>query len=55
MYIVTLQNTYSGLRFKFYDFGEAMGFVGQAVEAGEYESVNGEIEKIKVIIEFREV
>ena len=55
MYTVTMKNTYSGLEFKFWDFEEAMSFVGLAIEKGTYTSTTGEVEPLKVIIEFKEV
>lgn len=55
MYTVTMKNTYSGLEFKFYDFEEAMTFVSLAIEKGTYTNTNGDVEPLKVILEFKEV
>ena len=55
MYTVTINNTYSGLKFRFYNFDDAMNFVGMVVERGEYTSVNGETESVRAIVEFEEV
>ena len=55
MYTVTMNNTFSGLEFKFYDFDEMMTFVSLAVEKGTYTSSNGDTEPLKVIITFEEV
>lgn len=50
MYRVKLSNTYSGLFFDFFDFGEAMGFVGQAIENGAYTTSEGIEEPIRAEI-----
>lgn len=50
MYIVTITNTYTGLKFKFRNFDDAMVFVGMAVENGEYDGSVGS-EKVKATLE----
>ena len=55
MYTVTINNTYSGLKFKFYNFDDMMAFVGQVIEQGTYTSCNGEKEPVRAIIEYEEV
>lgn len=55
MYTVTINNTYSGLKFKFYDLEEAMVFIGLVIEKGEYTNHDGETERPKATIDFEEV
>ena len=50
MYIVTINNTYTGLKFKFHDFDDAMAFAEMVVENGEYDGTVG-TEKVKATLE----
>lgn len=54
MYIVTINNTYQGLKFKFRNFDDAIGFAGMAIENGEYTNSNNETESVKATITFVE-
>lgn len=52
IYRVHLDQTYVGLHFDFADYGDAMGFIGFALENGRYHSsTKGETEPIGVSIE----
>ncbi len=50
MYIVTINNTYTGLKFKFRNFDDAMSFAGMVVENGEYDGTVG-AEKVRATLE----
>ena len=54
IYRVKLDQTYTGLRFDFVDYGDAMGFIGSALENGRYNSSKGECEHISATIEIIE-
>lgn len=49
MYRVTLENTFTGLTFDFLDFGDAVGFIGLAIENGSYSKIVG-VEPVKATI-----
>lgn len=53
MYIVTINNTFAGLEFRFTDFDEMVNFIGMATEKGVYTSAAG-TEKVEVTIRFEE-
>ena len=53
MYIVTINNTYAGLEFRFTDFDEMVSFIGMATEKGVYTGTAG-TEKVEVAIRFEE-
>ena len=50
MYIVTINNTYMGLKFKFRNLDDAMLFAGMVVENGEYDGTVG-TETVKATLE----
>ena len=50
MYIVTINNTYVGLQFKFHNFDDAMVFAGMVIENGVYDGTVGS-EKVKATLE----
>ena len=52
IYRVHLDQTYTGLHFDFVDLGDAMGFIGFALENGRYHnSTKGETTSIAASIE----
>ena len=55
MYRVKLSETYVGLFFDFTDYGEAMGFVGIALENGHYGDEHKQLTATIEIIETEEV
>lgn len=55
IYRVQLDNTYTGLTFDFVDYGDAMGFIGFALESGRYRnSTKGTCEPVSVSIDLIE-
>ena len=54
MYYVKINESYSGLLFKFLNFDDAMNFVGMIAENGTYTDTEGNATRAKATVWFEE-